>query len=99
LQTPFAPWVRSLAPSLGSCVPPNRWLWASTSVFPGTAIASQETAISGSCQQNLTGICNCVWVWWLFMGWILGWGSLWMVLQFHFWNTPVLLEINSVNPE
>ena len=28
----------------------------------GTVIASQETAISGSCQQNLVGICNSVWV-------------------------------------
>jgi hypothetical protein len=36
--------------------------------LPGTDIASQETAISGSCQQNLVGICNSVWVWWLFMG-------------------------------
>jgi hypothetical protein len=48
--------------------------------LPGTGIASQETAISGSCQQNLAGICNSVWVWGLFMGWIPGWGSLWMVL-------------------
>jgi hypothetical protein len=30
--------------------------------LPGTGIASQEIAISGSCQQNLAGICNCVWV-------------------------------------
>ena len=44
--------------------------------LPGTGIASQEIAISGSCQQNLAGICNSVWVWWLFMGW----DSLWMVL-------------------
>jgi hypothetical protein len=28
--------------------------------LPGTGIASQETAISGSCQQNLAGICNSV---------------------------------------
>jgi hypothetical protein len=46
----------------------------------GTGIASQETTISGSCQQNLAGISNSVWVWWLFMGWIHRWGSLWMVL-------------------
>ena len=46
----------------------------------GTGIAPEETTISGSCQQNLAGICNSVWVWWLFMGWILRWGSLWMVL-------------------
>jgi hypothetical protein len=31
--------------------------------LPVTGIASQETAISGSCQQNLAGICNSVWVW------------------------------------
>jgi hypothetical protein len=28
--------------------------------LPGTAIASEEIAISGSCQQNLSGICNSV---------------------------------------
>ena len=38
--------------------------------LPGTGIVSQETAISGSFQQNLAGICNSVWVWWLIMGWI-----------------------------
>ena len=37
--------------------------------LPGTGIASQETAISGSFQQNLAGICNSVCVWWLIMGW------------------------------
>ena len=35
--------------------------------LPGTGRASQETAISGSCQQNLVGMCNSIWVWWLFM--------------------------------
>jgi hypothetical protein len=48
--------------------------------LPGTGIVSQETAISGSCQQNLAGIHNGVWVWWLFMRQIPMWGSLWMVL-------------------
>jgi hypothetical protein len=38
--------------------------------LPGIDIASQETAISGSCQQKFSGICNSVWVWWLYMGWI-----------------------------
>ena len=33
LQTPLAPWVFSLSPSLGACIPSNKWLWASTSVF------------------------------------------------------------------
>ena len=31
--------------------------------LPGIGITSQEIAISGSCQQNLAGICNSVWVW------------------------------------
>jgi hypothetical protein len=47
--------------------------------LPGTGIASYETAITGSLQQNLTGICSSVWVWWLIMGWIPGWDILWIV--------------------
>jgi hypothetical protein len=48
--------------------------------LPGTSIASQETAISGSCQQNLAGICNSVCIWWFIIVWIPRWGSLCMVL-------------------
>ena len=48
--------------------------------LPDIGIASQEKSMLGSCQQNLSGICNSVWVWWLYMGWIPGWGSLWMIL-------------------
>jgi hypothetical protein len=33
-------------------------------------ITSQETAISGSFQQNLASVCNGVSVWSLIMGWI-----------------------------
>ena len=58
--------------------------------LPDTGIASQKTAISGSCQQNFVGISNSVWVWWLFMGWILRWGSLWMVL-------PLVSALNFVS--
>jgi hypothetical protein len=36
----------------------------------GPGIVSQETAISGSFQQNLVSICNGVCVWRLIMGWI-----------------------------
>jgi hypothetical protein len=50
--------------------------------LPGTGIDSQETAISGSFQQNLAGGCNSICVWWLTMGWIPGWSSLWMVHPF-----------------
>jgi hypothetical protein len=49
--------------------------------FPGTGIASQETAISGSCQQKIL-LAYAIVPGWLFMEWILGWGSLWMVLPF-----------------
>ena len=38
--------------------------------LPGTGIVSLTIAISGSFQQNLAGVCNSVWVWWLIMGWI-----------------------------
>jgi hypothetical protein len=48
----------------------------------GPGIASQETAISGSFQKNLAGICNSVCIWWLIMGWTPRWGSLWMVHPF-----------------
>jgi hypothetical protein len=48
--------------------------------LPVTGIASQDTEISGSCQQNLAGICNSVCVSWPTMGWIPRWDSLWMVL-------------------
>ena len=50
--------------------------------LPGTGTASHETAISGSFQQSLAGICNSVWAWWLIMGWIPRWGSLWIVHPF-----------------
>jgi hypothetical protein len=50
--------------------------------LPGNGIASYETAIPGSIHQNLAGIGNSVWVWWLIKGWIPGWGSLCMVHPF-----------------
>ena len=83
-----APWVLSVAPSLGGivfhliddCEHPLLYL-------PGTGIASQERAISECCQQNLSGICNTIWVGWLYMGWIPKWGSLWMVLHYSWAQT------------
>ena len=42
----------------------------------GPGIVSQETALSGSFQQNLANVCNGVSVWRLIMGWIPGYGSL-----------------------
>jgi hypothetical protein len=42
----------------------------------GPSIASKETAISGSFQENLTSVCNGVSIWRMIMGWIPGNGSL-----------------------
>jgi hypothetical protein len=47
----------------------------------GSGRASQETAITGSCQQVLLGICSRVLVWQLYMGWIPRWDRPWMA--FH----------------
>jgi hypothetical protein len=75
LQTPSAPWLLSLAPSLWTVLHPMDDCEHPLLYLPGIGRASQETTISGSYQQNLV-ICNSVWVWWLFMGWIPRWGSL-----------------------
>ena len=73
LQIPLTPWVFSLAPPLGA-------LW-SIQEHPilcllGPSIVSQETALSGSFQQNLASVCNGVSIWKLIMGWIPEYGSL-----------------------
>ena len=44
----------------------------------GPGLVSQETAISGFFQQNLASVCNGVSIWMLIMGWIPGYGSLYM---------------------
>ena len=41
----------------------------------GPGIVSQETAISGSFQQNLASVCNGVSIWKLIMGWIPAYGN------------------------
>ena len=77
------PWgllVLSLAPSRGPVFHPIDDLEHPFLYLPGTGIDSQERAMSGFYQQNLAGICNNVWVWWLYMGWIPRLGSLWTVL-------------------
>jgi hypothetical protein len=42
----------------------------------GPGIVSQETAVSGSFQENLASVCNGVSIWKLIMGWIPRYGSL-----------------------
>jgi hypothetical protein len=76
LQTPSAPSVLYLTRPLGSLCS-AQWLAENTLLCISQALTvSQETAISGSCQQALLGFCNSVW--YLCMGWIPRWGSLWM---------------------
>ena len=82
LQTPSAPWILSLATLLGSYVLSNKWLWASTSVFARHWHSLTRDSYIRVFQQNLAGICNSVCIWWLIMGWIPGWGSLWVVHPF-----------------
>jgi hypothetical protein len=41
----------------------------------GPGIVSQETAISGSFQQNFASVCNGVSIWKLIMGWIPAYGN------------------------
>jgi hypothetical protein len=69
LQIPLAPWLLSLLLYWGPCEHPLLCLL-------GPGIVSQETAITGSFQQNLASVCNGVRVWKLIMGWIPGYGSL-----------------------
>ena len=52
--------------------------------WSGAGRTSQETTISGSCQQVLLGISNSVGFWCLQMGWIPRWGSLWMAFPPEF---------------
>jgi hypothetical protein len=59
--------------------------------LPGTGIASPETAISGSFQQNLSDFWNSVCVWWLIMGWTPRWGNLWMVHPFV--SAPIFVSV------
>ena len=49
------------------------------------------TAISGSFQRNLAGICDSVWVWWLIMGWIPRWDS--FVLDTDFVSVTPFMDI------
>ena len=59
--------------------------------WSGSGKASQETAISGFCQQVLLGISNSVCTWRLHMGWIPRWGSLWVA--FRSVSTPLFVPV------
>jgi hypothetical protein len=78
IQTPSAPWVLSLVPLNDPVLSPMVGREHLPMHFSGTGRTPQETAISGSCQQALFGIHSNVCIWWLYMGRIPRWGSLWM---------------------
>jgi len=81
LQTPSASSVLPLTLSLVSPTPMLSPMvgWEYLHLYwSGSSKASQGTAIPGSCQHALLGISNSDPVWWLHMGWIPRWGSLWM---------------------
>jgi hypothetical protein len=62
--------------------------------LPGNGKASHKTAISGSFQPNLAGICNSLCIWWLIMGWIPSWGSLGKSLDVHsFISAPNFVSV------
>ena len=65
----------------------------------GYGKASTVTAISSFCQQALLDICNSVWVWCLYVGWVTTCGSLWMaflsVSAPHFFPVFPLDKTNS----
>jgi hypothetical protein len=53
----------------------------------GPGIVSQETAISGSFQQNLASVCNGVSIWKLIMEWIPGY--IYVCENFHDKNLEI----------
>ena len=65
----------------------------------GSDRASQQTAVSGFCQQALLGIHNCVWVWWLYMGGI-PWKAVsgWPCLQSLLHTFPVSPSVDILFP-
>ena len=92
-KPPSAPWICSLAPSLGTLCS-VQWMAESIHLYlSGSGRASQETAISGSCQQNLVGIRNSVWVWWCLWDGSSGGAVIWMAC-----STVCALHFVSVSP-
>jgi hypothetical protein len=75
LQTPSPPWVLSLALSLGTLCS-IQWMAVSIHFCISQALAEPLRLLSASSCWHLPS----VWVWWLFIGWIPGWSSLWLVV-------------------
>jgi hypothetical protein len=80
LQNPSAPSVPSPTPPLENPDSSVQWLATSFCQCICQALA-EHLRKQGSCQQALPVSHSCIPVWWLYMGWIPRWGSLWMT--FH----------------
>jgi hypothetical protein len=92
LQTLSAPSVLPLTPPLGSSCPvPMAGCKHLHLYCSGSGRVSQETYISCLCQQALLGISNSDWVWWLHVGWISRWCSLWMA--FPSVSVPLIVRV------
>jgi hypothetical protein len=56
----------------------NGWFQSSSSVFVRLWQSLSGDSHIRLPSKALSGIYNIIWVWWLYMGWILRWGSPWM---------------------
>ena len=74
LQTPSAPWVLSLAPSLETLYS-IQWMTVSMPLQSHSGDSYIRLLSARACWHL-----QYVWVWWLFMGWIPRWCSLWKVI-------------------
>ena len=79
LQISLAPWILSLALSI-AVLHPIADCEHLLMYLLGPSLVSQETAISGSFQQNLASVCNGVIFWRLIMGWMDMAVSRWSIL-------------------
>jgi hypothetical protein len=77
VANPFNSSLLSLTPPLDTLCSVQR-LVESILYLTSSVRASQDTATSGSFQQAILGIHNGVCVWWLYMGWIPRWGTLFL---------------------
>ena len=91
LQTPSTPSV--LSPIGDHMISPMVGYKHQPLYLSGSGRASQEAAISGSCQQALLGFQNSVWDWRQYTKGIHRWESLWMAFPSvsapHFVSPPI----------
>jgi hypothetical protein len=80
LQIPSAPSVIPLTPPLRPHAQSEGWLQAFTSLLVRVWKSLSGDSYIRLLSEITSWHRNCVWVWWLHMGWISKWGSLWMAV-------------------